>query len=80
MALERTTVRRAVKERRCGDYVCRNVIRPGDLYNEHVTGPGHPELGNTRWLRLPECAECGARYGRAPVKPAADSPEGSTGR
>jgi hypothetical protein len=74
-AVERTTVRRAAKERRCGDYTCPNVIRPGDLYNEHVTGPGHADLGNTRWLRSPECAECAARYDRPAVKPAAASPQ-----
>ena len=74
-AVERTTVRRAAKERRCGSYPCRNVIKPGDLYNEHVIGPGHIDLSNTRWMRSPECAECAARYGRAPVKPADHKPE-----
>jgi hypothetical protein len=67
-AVERTTVRRAAKERPCGSVPCRNIIRPGELYNEHVIGPNHPELGNARWLRSPECAECGTRYGRAPAK------------
>lgn len=62
-ALERTTVRRARKIRRCND--CGAVaIKPGDLYLETVVSPGHADLGNTRWRRIAECAGCGRRYGR----------------
>jgi hypothetical protein len=65
-ALERTTVRRARVQRRCGEGCCPVVIKPDDLYLEHVVSPGHPELGNTRWRRLAECSQCAKRYGRDP--------------
>lgn len=57
MAVERSTVRRARKERPCSDPRCPDeVIKAGDLYMEHVIGPGHPEVENERWLRNDECA------------------------
>lgn len=58
MSYERTTVRLARKERPCTGFRCRRTIRPGEVYNEHVTGPGHELLGNTRWMRQAECTEC----------------------
>lgn len=63
-ALERTVVRRARKQRPCGDSWCSVTIKRGDLYLEHVVSPGHVDLSNTGWRRLAECAECATRYGR----------------
>jgi len=72
MAVERTTVRRARKERRCSSaYVsCSRWIRFGDLYLEHVVGPGHDILDNTTWLRIPECSVCAEERG-SPIQAAA---------
>lgn len=64
VSVERTTVRRARKARPCTGYVCERTIQPGDLYNEHVAGPGHPDLDNEHWIRLAECAACAADVGR----------------
>jgi hypothetical protein len=61
MAVERTTIRRARKDRPCGDYVCSGdqVIRAGDLYNQHVTSPGSYDWGEvSTWSRLDECGMC----------------------
>jgi hypothetical protein len=58
MAVERTTVRRCRRERPCEGHRCPRSIKPGEFYNEHITGPGHPDVGNTRWLRLAECQVC----------------------
>lgn len=59
MALERSTVRRARKPHPCGSSYCpRRTIQPGELYLEHVTGPGHDILGNTRWRQARECGSC----------------------
>lgn len=63
MSLERTTVRRARKERPCTDYLCGRSIKPGELYNEHVTSPGNEHLSNERWVRMAECAVCAAGRG-----------------
>lgn len=64
----RTTERTSRKRRSCG---CGNVIQPGDRYVEHVASPGHEDLDNTRWWRLPECEECAIRYGRLAAEAAA---------
>jgi len=57
----RSTLRVSRKLRHCG---CGNWIHPGDRYIEHVASPGHEDLGNLQWDRLPECSECATRYGR----------------
>jgi hypothetical protein len=36
----------------------------GDDDYECYARPGDAELGNERWRRLPECADCARRYGR----------------
>jgi hypothetical protein len=59
MAVERKTLRRCRKERDCDNHPwCSRTIKPGELYLEHVTGPGHDIFDNTNWLRLAECADC----------------------
>lgn len=65
MAVERTTLRRARKPRRCASrHFCGSpVINPGDLYLEHVISPGHDLIGNTTWLRSAECGPCAAGRG-----------------
>lgn len=68
MSMTRTTRRVARKRHRCGvegwRYQCR-VIQPGEVYLEHVSAPGHEDIGNTHWLRCRECSDCATRYGRA---------------
>ncbi|MEA5367755.1 hypothetical protein VA596_50050 [Amycolatopsis sp., V23-08] len=59
--MNRTTARRARKPHRCP--YC-SLIKPGDVYLEHVVSPDHDGLGNTGWLRLPECASCARSCGR----------------
>ena len=63
MPVMRTTVRTSRKPRPCTGYLCPHVIKPGELYNEHVTGPGNPDLDNTRWIRLAECGDCAQERG-----------------
>ncbi|WP_410652086.1 hypothetical protein [Amycolatopsis sp. cmx-4-54] len=57
----RTTARRARKHH-THPYCC--VIKPGEVYLEHVAAPDDNDLGNTHWWRLPECAADARRYGR----------------
>lgn len=60
--MTRTTPRVARKHHTCD---CRAPIRPGERYLEHVAAPDAPDLGNSQWWRLAECAECATRRGRA---------------
>lgn len=72
MAVERTTIRRARKDRPCNDYLCSGdeVIRAGELYNEHVASPGSHDWGEvSSWRRLSECGTCAeARTGKPITK------------
>ena len=61
--LERATIRRAAKEHPC--WGCRSFIKPGELHVEHVTSPGHPDVGNQRWVHARECADCAMQRGYA---------------
>lgn len=60
-----STVRRiARKSHRCNS--CdRTAITPGQPYLSGVVFPGHDLIPTTVPLRLAECADCAARYGRA---------------
>lgn len=69
--LQRATPHRSRKPRRCTG--CKGRIERGDLYLTHVCAPNHPEVGNSGWWRLTECAACAARYGR-PIDPTEDQP------
>lgn len=77
MALERTTVRRARKDRPCDDggYCSGDeVIHAGDLYNTHVAGPGYHDWGEvSHWRRLNECGPCAAACGRPITRGAANA-------
>jgi hypothetical protein len=73
MAVERTVVRRCRKERPCNGHGCRRYIYPGELYNEHITGPGHDILGNSTWIRVAECAVCAMERTGEPIQ-AAEKP------
>ena len=77
MAVERTIVRRARKDRPCSDYWCSGdeVIRAGELYNHHVASPGLHEWGDiTRWRQHDECGTCAkARTGKPITKETTDA-------
>lgn len=69
MAFERTTARRARKERPCHTYRCsEEVIRPGELYNEHVASPGSYDWGEVAsWRRFTECGTCAEERTGKPI-------------
>ena len=68
MAVERTIVRRARKDRPCMDSQCSGdeLIRAGELYNHHVASPGSYDWGVfSRWQQQDECGTCAkARTGK----------------
>ena len=56
-----TKRRVARKFRRCG---CGTAVEPGHVYLEHTLLPGNDVWDNDVPMRVHECAECAARYGR----------------
>mgnify|MGYP006935514237 FL=1 len=63
MGLQRTTVRRSRRLRRCDG--CKRPIERGEVYAEHVAAPDpFGDIGNSHWWRLTECAPCCAQMGR----------------
>lgn len=77
MAVERTTIRRARKDRDCTSYLCSGdqAIRVGELYNEHTASPGSYDWGEvSAWRRMDECGACAkARTGEPITKESADA-------
>jgi hypothetical protein len=68
---EPTTVRRvAMKLHRCNG--CESTIKPGRPYLSGIVFPGHDLISTPVPVRLAECAECAARYGRAHLLETAD--------
>lgn len=72
MSYYRTTTHRARKLHECSRYCSGDgMIRPGQLYNEHVVAPGEYDFGSfSRWVRHRECWHCAkARCHPLPGRP-----------
>lgn len=57
--------RRAAKFHYCESKAdgCAKIIHPGDVYLDHTIFPGHDVLDPETVTHLPQCFNCGVRYG-----------------